>query len=119
MASRSIFSSQLSRNYQGLARAGALVNLRARRFRRGSFRTRNAGANVRDKLTNRCRHSLDAYKASCGCGRADWVVERLKSAAPSIRLLELCFYGRPWQMGPQDTMLRKNEEGGAGGYSYR
>jgi hypothetical protein len=48
--------------YQGLERAWALVNLPARRFRRRSFRRGNAGENVRDKLTSRCRHSRDAHK---------------------------------------------------------
>ena len=50
------------RDYQGLERAGALVNLPARQFRRRSFRSRNVGVSVRDGLTNRCRHSQFVYK---------------------------------------------------------
>src|SRR5271166_807156 len=42
--------------------AGSLVNLTARRFRRRSFRIRNAGASVRARLTDRCRYLPDAYK---------------------------------------------------------
>ena len=52
--------------YQGLERSGAFVNLTARRFRRRSFRIRNADERVRDWLTDRCRYLPDAYNTKAG-----------------------------------------------------
>ena len=72
MACHAVFFLAFVQQYQGLERSGAVVNLTARRFRRRSLRIRNRDTSVRDKLTDRCRHSPDTYKnAGCGCGRAD------------------------------------------------
>ena len=55
-----------SRISTGVGAAGALVNPPARRIRRGFFRRISADESVRERLTNRCRHSQDAYKSRWG-----------------------------------------------------
>jgi hypothetical protein len=49
-------------NFVGKSVTQMLVNLPERRFRRRSFRIRNEGENVREKLTSRCQHMPYVYK---------------------------------------------------------
>ena len=63
MASRTVL---FTLYYQGLERAGGLVNLPVKAISVKIFQNKEGNENVRDKLTNRCRHSQDAYKiGSC------------------------------------------------------
>ena len=98
--------------YQGLERAEALVNLSARRFRRRSFRRRNADESVRDKLTNRCRHSQDAYKKPIA-----WRAAPRRSAHRTAELAGRSTIGRtimsahPFQWSAQSSVKIRRDVG--------
>ena len=104
MASRSTCSGRLSCDYQGLTRAGALINLRADDFAE-DLQNKECGRKRQGQVDKRCRDSPDAYKASSGCGRAGSASKAMPQASACWSLL----YGRPWQTGRQNIMLRQNE----------